>query len=101
MAEYFNTQRYEFLNMNGLKWNSKKDIATNAEGYKTNKDISATTHGRVEVNTKINWLHWEISNMELYKSGELDNYCYENSPLSRIHTTEPQNTPPPPAKPPY
>jgi hypothetical protein len=30
MAECFNTQQYEFLNMNGLKWKNKTDVAKNA-----------------------------------------------------------------------
>jgi hypothetical protein len=55
MAECFSTQRYEFLNMNGLKWGSPHDITNNGEGFKVSQSIGATILGRAETNTDWNY----------------------------------------------
>jgi hypothetical protein len=55
MAESFNTQRYEFLNMNGLKWVSPNGITNNGEGFKASQSIGVTIIGRSETNTDWNY----------------------------------------------
>jgi hypothetical protein len=55
MADCFNTQRYEFLNMNGLKWLSSDTITDNGEGFKMSQSIGATIIGRAETNTDWNY----------------------------------------------
>jgi hypothetical protein len=55
MAESFNTQRYELLNMNGLKWVSPSDITSNGEGFKASQSIGVTIIGRAEKNTDWNY----------------------------------------------
>jgi hypothetical protein len=54
MADCLSTQRYEFLNMNGLKWVSPDDITDNGEGFKMSQIIGATIIGRAETNTDWN-----------------------------------------------
>jgi hypothetical protein len=55
IAESLNIQRYEFLNMNGLKWVSPDDITNNGEGFKTSRSIGVTIIGRAETNTDWNY----------------------------------------------
>jgi hypothetical protein len=55
MAKCFSTQRYKFLNMNGLKWSSPHDITNNGEGLKVSQSIGATIIGRAETNTDWNY----------------------------------------------
>jgi hypothetical protein len=55
MADCFNTQRYEFLNMNGLKWLSPDTITNNGKGFKVSQSIGATIIGRAETNTDWNY----------------------------------------------
>jgi hypothetical protein len=55
MAETFTTQRFEFLNMNGLHWTSPSDITYNGEGWKISESIGATIIGRAETNTDWNY----------------------------------------------
>jgi hypothetical protein len=55
MADCFTTQRYEFLNMNGLKWLSPDTITNNGEGFKMSQSIGATILGQAETNTDWNY----------------------------------------------
>jgi hypothetical protein len=55
MADCFTTQRYEFLNMNGLKWLSPDTITNNGKGFKMSQSIGATILGRAETNTDWNY----------------------------------------------
>jgi hypothetical protein len=54
MAETFTTQRFEFLNMNGLHWTSPSDITDNGEGWKMSESIGTTIIGRAETNIDCN-----------------------------------------------
>jgi hypothetical protein len=55
MAETFATQRFEFLNMNGLHWTPPSDITDNGEGWKMSESIGATIIGRAETITDWNY----------------------------------------------
>jgi hypothetical protein len=56
MSDCFSTERYELLDMNGLKWGSPQDITDNEEGFKMSQIIGATIIRRAETKTVLSFI---------------------------------------------